>query len=151
MRGARAPWRLIILCKRALQGGKGFCPTPSGFGPRLLPLPRLTPWAWSLYILDGWPVGEHINNSAKRPPDCLAACMDRALSPQSHYCLHSWGVAPGWYRSGLRPYRDCADNSSHPNKKRQRRKPCQPGATPQEEIQPQKEQGLKARSITSNV
>ena len=40
---------------------------------------------------------------------------------QSRYCLHSWGVAPGWYRSGLRPSRDCADNSSHPNKRRRRR------------------------------
>ena len=92
-------------------------------------------------------MGEHINNGAKPPPDCLAVCMDRAFSPQSRYCLHSWGVAPGWYRLGLRPSRDCANNSSRPDKKRRRRKPYQPGATPQEEIQPQREQGLKARSI----
>ena len=68
---------------------------------------------------------------------------------QSRYCLHSWGVAPGWYRSGLRPSRDCANNSSRPDKKRRRRGPYQPGATPQGQIQPQKEQGLKARSILS--
>jgi hypothetical protein len=29
--------------------------------------------------------------------------MNRAFSPQSRYCLDSWGVAPGWYGSGLRP------------------------------------------------
>jgi hypothetical protein len=61
------------------------------------------------------------------------------------------GVAPGWYESGLRPFTDRANSSSHPNKKRRRREPYQPGATPQEKIRVQKEQGLKARSIVFNV
>ena len=102
---------------------------------------------WSSYIWNGSRLGEHINNGAIPPPDCLAVSVDRAFSPQSRCCLRSWGVAPGCYRSGLRPSRDCANSSSRPNKKRRRCEPYQPGATPQEETQAQKVQGLKARSI----
>jgi len=87
------------------------------------------------------------------PPDCLAACMDRAFSPPWRYCLNSWGVAPGWYGPGLRPSGmvQISILIFGCEQKRRRREPYQPRATPQEQVQPQKEQGLKARSIDINV
>jgi hypothetical protein len=48
----------------------------------------------------------------------VAAWMGRAFSPRHRPHFHIWRVAPGWYRSGLRPSKDCANSSSHPNKKR---------------------------------
>lgn len=106
---------------------------------------------WILYISD-W-------------SDLRAAiqCCQGILLESAHYQNESgfqptvvmWapvlGVAPGWYMPGPRPSADCTGITDHPSEKRRRREPYQPGATPQEPVQPQHEQGLKARSILSNV
>jgi len=59
------------------------------------------------------------------------ARMDRAFGP------------PVWFKSSILIFKY--------SRKRQRREPYQPGATPQVQPQAQNEQGLKARSIAPNV
>ena len=57
-------------------------------------------------------MGHHSDKGTEISPYRLAVWMGRAFSPQERRPFHTWGVAPGWYGSGLRPSGNGANGES---------------------------------------